>query len=94
MKFMTLLSKVSLDADGGRNGVNRECNPLRRLCVSKAEAGKIAFSAVLAQPSLCGDRACQRRGTQVNLKLPCSICCEGCLRTWLIHSFSGPVCSI
>ena len=52
MKIMTLLSKVSLEADGGTKGVNRECNPLRRSCVSEARnAGKIAFWRLPAQPS-------------------------------------------
>ena len=46
------ISKVPLKANGGTNGVNRECDPLRRSCVSKArDAGEIAFSAVRAQPS-------------------------------------------
>ena len=52
MKIVTLLSKVPLKADGGTNGVNRECGPLQRSCVSKARnAGEIAFSAVRVRPS-------------------------------------------
>ena len=44
-EIMTLLSKVSLEADGGTNGVNRECYLLRRSCLSKARnVGKIVFS--------------------------------------------------
>ena len=46
---MTLLS---IEADGGTNGINRKCDPLQGSCVSKARyAGQVTFSRLLAQPS-------------------------------------------
>ena len=51
MKTITRLSKISLEAAGGMNGVNQKCNLLRTSCVSKArntcKVGKVAFFVCL-----------------------------------------------